>query len=335
VSDPTWAFVLITPDGIVTGAYDTVADSLEGAGFRIVGGRLLRMQVANVCSMYSHHDSPPVPSGSRDELPLDVLDDLYAIAPGCVIVLTSTHAHPFETLVRLKGDKRPALAEPSSIRRAGEHLVFNTLHCPDDAGAAAIELAYVAGQEPARRLTELARRADELGPVVGRGALARSLPAVSGPEAISFPLIANRVRRRILADLLLERADDPKGRAALRRAHDALDAERRELEATADSTARLALASARSSLINDLVSDPALDPAPSLGAALVAIDALLVYNTPRDIGPLLALPDEGVYVSPLETLAIRAHGHSVRADDDPVDTAVRAVRPARAAPAAG
>jgi hypothetical protein len=95
--------------------------------------------------------------------------------------------------------------------------MLNLMHCPDDARAAEQELAVLLGDADGERLRELAATGDgEVEELVGLAALGPSLPATTGWEVLSFPAVANRIRRRALQRLALRFRNDPIALANLR-----------------------------------------------------------------------------------------------------------------------
>src|SRR6185436_16379907 len=102
-------------------------------------------------------------------------------------------------MLRCKGKTRPELADPGTVRHVGENVIFNLVHCPDDTASARRELDLLLGPVEARRVRSLLPAADpRIGHLAGVAALRASLPAAGTPEAISFPAVANRIRRRVV-----------------------------------------------------------------------------------------------------------------------------------------
>ncbi len=130
----------------------------------LVAAQVVGLDVRRVHSMYMHsHELPhlsgeaPVPPG-LDELPTAIMAALYSQAPGLVLVLSRKELGASEYLLKLKGDKRPLLADKNTLRKAGENLLFNFLHSPDDQESAEQELSYLMGAEVAQPPRELPRQ---------------------------------------------------------------------------------------------------------------------------------------------------------------------------------
>jgi nucleoside diphosphate kinase len=312
-----WTFGLITPDGLLTGSFDAITTRLHEHGFEIVAGRLLGVDVARMHRMYHHTDQPPPPTGT-DELPPSVMGRLYRQAPALVVVLTGPARSASEQLLRAKGDKRPSRARPDSVRRAGEHLIFNFLHSPDDAGSAESELAHLVGPAEAEGLIAMALSgARGLSSLLGAGALRGSLPAFAGWDVLSFPMAANRLRRRAVQRIAVAGHDDPDCLGHLLAAQQALDDERRALAELPEAQDRLRVSVLASPAVHDPLVAADARAGTGLGEGLAALASLLQADGPRDPAAVHALADRSLYLSPLEKLAIEAHRHALRADEDP------------------
>ncbi|MCC5954303.1 MAG: hypothetical protein JJU45_19615 [Acidimicrobiia bacterium] len=304
----------------MTNAFDRIIDRLDDHGFWVCGGLVLELDVDRMRRMYHHCDDPPEPTGNRDELPVSVLEEIYAVAPACVVMLAGRAEDLGAELVGVKGDKRPTLAAPGSVRRSGHHLIFNTLHSPDDEQAAEIELAYLVGAAPAEGLMALARSAGaDDGSTAARhrrASLAASLPAMCGWEALSYPMIANRIRTRIVQRLAIAPATFGIDVGVLDTALGILEAEREAMRQQELHHERLLAAREHDDQLTSLLLAALGESAgDGLRAGVTALSQLMVPNGDRQVHAIVALADDGIYVSPLERIAIDAHRYAIWADD--------------------
>jgi nucleoside diphosphate kinase len=285
-----WTFAMITPDAMVGGYMRFVLDRLAAHGLEVRGARLIALDWHRLGQMYTHRDDPPPSKGAPGELPQRVMERLYRLAPAAVLAL---HGSP-EAMLACKGATRPEQAAAGTVRAAGEHLIFNYAHCPDDAASAAIELAYLVGREDALALQARAEAAEPTGePVLDQ--LHMVVPAYAGWEAISFPMAANRLRCRAV-----QRRYTPE-------AHRALFLERQALLAARGAADRLRVAQAANPTVHAAVlaaADPAWVP------GLEALAALYEVNGPRDLAAIEALRGQGLYLSEQELVTLDAHGHA-------------------------
>ncbi len=314
----SWTFALVTPDAMVGAYLDFVVERLHAHGFEVRGCRLIALEFPRMARMYHHSDDPPPPSGSRMELPGSVMDPLYRLAPGCVLVLRKEGATACQDLLRCKGATHPEAAAPDTIRAAGEHIIFNFLHCPDDAPSAAIELAYLVGPADATALRNAACAPDAppTTPLNGLGQLPLCLPAFMGWEALSFPLIANRLRCRVVQALALRHGGD--ALSSLLEAQALLARERSALVGSASVADRLRIAQAAHPGIHAALTTATRASGDAvLTDGLAALAALYDLDGGRELAPILALAARGIYLSELEIVALDAHRHAFWSDTRP------------------
>ncbi|MDB5101078.1 MAG: nucleoside-diphosphate kinase [Cyanobacteria bacterium RYN_339] len=278
-------FTMVTPDAMLGGYLRLVLNQLGAAGFAVRAHRLTELDWDRLSQMYTHLDDPPPSSGDEGELPKVVMERLYRLAPACILILEGTA----EAMLALKGATRPAEAAPGTIRAGGEHLIFNFVHCPDDAASAAIELAYLVGPEDAKALWA--------SPGTSLDQLHMCVPAYSGWEAISFPMVANRLRSRFVERLEAEQALP------------LLVAERQQLLTLRSAAERLHVGQAASPAIHRaLVAAAAGDAV--FTAGLEALAELYKLPGRRDQAPLVALRERGIYLSELEQVTLHAHARA-------------------------
>lgn len=264
-----WTFAMVTPDAMVGGYLRFVLDRIAAHGLDVRAARLIRLDWRRLGQMYTHRDDPPPADG---ELPQRVMERLYRVAPATVLALRGTP----EAMLACKGATRPHEAQVGTIRAAGEHPIFNLAHCPDDLASAPIELAYLVGPEQAALMQA---RAEATGPppepVLDH--LHMVQPAYQGWEAISFPMVANRLRSRVI-----QRHFDA-------HAYQVLFLERQALLAARSAADRLRVGKAANATIQvAMPPDPGLEALAALydGAGpdrVAAIEALDVYFTELEL----------------------------------------------------
>ena len=310
-----WSYGLITPDGLLTDSFDAVVKCTEGGGLRVVAGRLLQLDMSRMHRMYHHTENPPPLTGD-EELPPTVMGQLYRQAPGLIIIVTGRDAP--QRLLRVKGNKRPALASPDTVRRAGEHLIFNSLHCPDDSSSATTELRYLVGEHEAQHLMALANtQRSDIDHLIGLRAIRRSLPSFAGWDVLSFPMIANRIRRRIVQQLTITGHNDSVCIECLADAQRGLDEEWSQLVETPLAIDRLRIAARYGPKIHAALIAAEELLGGELANGLKAIAALVQERASRELTIIYEMSERSIYLSPLERLAIEAHRHALRADEDP------------------
>lgn len=306
-----WTFAIATPDAILGGYLGFVLERLAAAGLEVRASRVIGLDMMRLARMYSHEDDPEPPVDARGMLPPSVMTPLYRLAPAVALVLRRAEGDACAALLRMKGATKPHHAAPGTIRAAGEHEVFNFLHCPDDPEAAWIELGYLLGPELAaagRALAE-AGAPEPASALLAPARLPLVLPVFGGPEALSFPFTANRLRRRLVHDLALAR---PEAGSALASVDALLGEERAALEAAASPAARLAVAVAANPAIHE-----ALVAVKGPSAALEALAQLYDPAGTRRFQAIRDLPTAGHYVSEAELVALDAHRHTFWRPEDP------------------
>lgn len=311
-----WTYVLVTPDGVAAGAVGLVLDRVLAHGLKPELCRPVGLEVKSMQTFYGGSPAFRIQDpGKRDfEFSWDTHEALYALAPACLVTLTAPGGDAVHRMLRCKGRTRPELAEPDSVRWLGENVVFNLVHCPDDLGSARRELELLVGADEARLLMAAPTPlGPELASVAGEAVLAASLPAAGDWESVSFPAIANRIRRRVVQRLAVLLAQDDAVLQSLVRAQELLDAERGSLAAGTTSRMRLLTAiSVNSAISTELaVAVAALDDE-VLARGLDALSGLFELRAPRRPEAVLALADRGVYIGPLERVIVSCHAHAFR-----------------------
>ncbi|MPY99710.1 MAG: hypothetical protein GEU97_17285 [Actinophytocola sp.] len=190
----SWTYVLVTPDGLLTGYLPWLLDSLQCNGLAPVAGRLIRVTSATMLNIYA---PPGKPFPSRLP-PRRKFDLWYGLGPGCVLLLHRDGDDACAAMSEFKGATNPREAGHDTIRHHGENCLTNIVHCPDNEAQAADELAQLVGEKSAVSLQRLANSPDERVRRLTVDSLEDSLPAYSGPEALSTPLIVNKLRLRVV-----------------------------------------------------------------------------------------------------------------------------------------
>ena len=316
-----WTYVLITPDGMVSGAFDTIVDLVLRKGLDIVASRTHRLEVPTMVEVYRkppRPDSAAKPKSGGIQIPARMYENVYNAGPACLLLLYRAGGNACAVMSRCKGYTRPEVAEPGTVRHGGENVILNLVHCPDDADNAWRELVILVGADDAKRLRAmaLAGPAGNTG-LLGVATLRDSLPALHGWEAISFPETANRIRRRIVSSLALASWEDPESTSLLIAAQASLDEERDLVAARSTSLKRMLLAQQTNASIHENLT--AVAAKLGLQALLTGLDALAALydlDGDRDVAPVLALADHGVFVSALEKMVLDSHAVSFRPHED-------------------
>jgi nucleoside-diphosphate kinase len=141
MSDLQRTFSIIKPDAVAAGNAGKILAHLEGAGFRIVGLRMLTMSQSDAEGFYAVHRERPF-FGSL----------VTFMTEGPVIVLALERADAVKKLREVMGATNPANAEAGTIRKLyASSIERNSIHGSDAPETAAVELAYFF------RTTELAK----------------------------------------------------------------------------------------------------------------------------------------------------------------------------------
>lgn len=310
-----WTFTLVTPDAVVGGHLAFVLDRLKAHGLAVGACRLLKLDWQMMGRVYTHLDNPPPSQGPPEphQLPGLVMSRLYELAPACALVLRGGE-DACAAMLRCKGATHPVEAAAGTIRNAGEHATFNLVHCPDDEESAVIELAYLVGADDARGMRAIAAQSGPAGSLVDVAQLNECLPAFSGPEALAFPFIANRLQQRVVQLLAVRCRQELAAIDALRRAEQALRQQRAALQRPALPAERLELARAARpgtfGALNDALERHG-DPVLRLG--IDALQRLYDASEPGTLEAIMGLTTRAVYLSELESVGLAAHAHTVMA----------------------
>lgn len=150
--DGSWTYILVTPDGLLTGSFPWLLDKVRSVGLDPIAGRLICVKPETMLNIYA----PPTRNRPAS-LPSDRAFDLwFGLGPGCVLLLHRNGNDACAAMLEAKGETIPTVARPDTIRYAGENGLMNLLHCPDNEVGAVNELAQIVGRKCAFDLQQLA-----------------------------------------------------------------------------------------------------------------------------------------------------------------------------------
>jgi nucleoside-diphosphate kinase len=123
---------IIKPDSVENGNTGTIIAHLENEGFRIVGGRMMHLTLAQARAFYAVHRKRPF------------YNDLVAyMTSGPVWPLALEREDAVLYLREVMGATNPAEAAEGTIRRLyGESIERNAIHGSDSPENAAIEIGF-------------------------------------------------------------------------------------------------------------------------------------------------------------------------------------------------
>jgi nucleoside-diphosphate kinase len=125
-------FSIIKPDAVKLGNAGKILAILEGAGFRIVALRMLRLSVSQAEGFYAVHRERPF-FGSLVKF----------MTEGPVIVMALEREDAVKKLREVMGATNPANADAGTIRKLfAESIERNSIHGSDAPETAADELKY-------------------------------------------------------------------------------------------------------------------------------------------------------------------------------------------------
>lgn len=123
---------IIKPDAIARGLTGKILSRMEGAGFRVLGMRLVRMTQAEAEGFYQVHRGKPF---------FESLTSYMSSGPSLVLVLEREGA--ILAWRELMGATDPARATPGSIRKEfGLSIERNSVHGSDSPETAAFEIPF-------------------------------------------------------------------------------------------------------------------------------------------------------------------------------------------------
>lgn len=311
----SWSFVLVTGDGVLSGAVGKVNALLEEHDLTPTICQIMPFGRSMMGKLYGAGDAEFLienPGGEDVLFPLDMHEDLYRLTPVCLTLVTAAADAP-AAVIRAKGKTLPERAPADTIRHFGENVIFNLIHTPDDEQAASRELHAMLGSQRAERLIAAAREASPaVVQLTGPELIDAALPAFEGSDATAFVAIANRICFRAVRHLAVESAPAHHSELGIIRAR--LIHER---ETTADrATSRermLGVGQDARETITRLSNVAGQSGDHGLAGALRALAALFDLDGERRVEEMLAeLTAKEIYVAPLERVMVQSHGLAFR-----------------------
>lgn len=134
-------FSIVKPDAVAKGATGDVISMILGAGFRVLGMKMVEITKQQAEGFYAVHASKPF---------FNSLTNFMSSGP--IVVLALEKENAIADLRKLMGATNPANAEPGTIRKKwAESIERNAIHGSDADDTARFELSYFfAGYELAR-----------------------------------------------------------------------------------------------------------------------------------------------------------------------------------------
>jgi nucleoside diphosphate kinase len=308
-----WGYVLVTADAVLAGRLPWLAERLRAVGLVVHAALVIPYGPRRMVSLYGVPEDSEFyvenKGGEDVTFSVDLHRRLYELSPAVLLIVSRPGCSTMEAVIEVKGSTRPEMSDDGTLRRMGENVIFNLVHAPDDFESACTELTNLLGAEAVARLIDLARPPLEPQLIGIDAALAR-LPAFSGPAATSFPMIANRIRDRVIQRLWLGGGASD---AELATGHTYLAEERAALEVAETSQEKLKQAMAANAAIEAALAAIAeRHGAESLQQGLAALAALFDLEGARDHDAVLSLVNEDVYISPLEAIIVESHSYGFR-----------------------
>lgn len=301
VSGTSWTYALVTPDGLVTQALHRLLDAFRSAGLDPVAAELIRLDAETMVRLYD------VPTRSRPVAlpPHRAFQLWYDLGPACLVLLRYDGAGACAAMGRLKGATDPAAAQPGTVRHAGENVLMNLVHCPDDEPSARAELHQLLGPRRAEALLAQAALPDDRVRLLTVGTVEAAAPLFGGPHALSLPLAVNRLRLRVVQHMAITGIAPPNLLPLLEKARLALLEERDELLGIETSPARTAATRAHNGRMQELLRDAvrtAQDPATE--NAVNRLSDVLMGSSEHWAPLQEAIRAAGVYMSDMESAVL-------------------------------
>ncbi|WP_062348762.1 nucleoside-diphosphate kinase [Herbidospora yilanensis] len=296
-----WTYALVTPDALITHALPRLLDTFRSAGLDPVAAELIRLDAETMVGLYDASTR-----GRSVTLPPPRAFQLwYDLGPACLTILRHDGADACAAMGLLKGATDPASARPGSIRHAGENILMNLVHCPDDEPSALAELRRLVGPRRAEALRRQAAVSDDRVRLLTVDTVEASAPLFGGPHALSLPLAVNRLRLRVVQHLAITGRAAPDLLPLLEKARLALLEEHDELIGIETSPARTAAARARDGRVHALLRDAARAAgAPAAENALNGLSGVLMGSSEHWAPLLEAIRAADVYLSDLESAVL-------------------------------
>jgi nucleoside diphosphate kinase len=295
-SSSSWTYLLVTPDALVSESLPWLIGKLRSVHLRPVAGRLIRVESVTMLHIYE-----PSLRGLPVALPKRAFDLWYGLGPGCILAIHRDGPGACSAMLDVKGPTDPSAARADSIRYAGENGLMNLVHCPDDETAATEELAQLLGEESAIDLQRLALFPNETVSRLTVGSLEDSLPVHSGRDALSVPLVVNKIRLRVMQQLVIQGSSDEAILSELAEIRLKLRDEHETLSRAPTSSGRFAIARAHDRQLNgDILSTAQKLKDSAVQRVLLSLSALLTGSREDGRAALAAIHESGTYVSATE-----------------------------------
>jgi nucleoside diphosphate kinase len=316
-SDDIWTYVLVTPDAIVGDKLAALVEVLLNSGLTPTACRAVELNLELLRGLYGGrgtHFFVENPGGADVLFPLDLHALLYSTAPACLLMVHRPAGAACQTLVGVKGAVWPEISPPGTLRHLGENAVFNGVHCPDDAESASRELAALVGAPEAQRLRTINEFADgALLDLVSVESFRNGAPVFGGPQATSFPAIANRIYQRVIQRICFSGELDKSTVHGLARTADLLEEQRRALAGTRDGVERMRTARATVPAVATALTTAARAIEDQVFAnGISALSHLYNLHGERDVESILAMTRRGLYLSPMEKVVVGSHHYAFR-----------------------
>jgi len=338
---PYFATVLVAPDAIISGAAPEIFSAIRTAGFELRAARVLTMSSDVARGLYPDltYDplrwAPPEIQGSWSSL-----DQIYAEAPALLVFVEHSEPKACQIAAGIKGYRRPELAIGGTIRSIGdaENVMLNLVHVSDDQEAMLREASLLIGSDEVNGfITALLEDDTQRCAILSLESALLGLPRMGSRGSISFPVIALRIRMRIV-QVVAARA--PRGGTGpiltgLSEALHLMEKLARDLDEAANMYGRMSIAIRASDSIHNAITKALKKSerqwAIPLMAGETAIHALHDVRQPRRPQDVRAMTKYGVYISRLEAGLIDVHHYAFRDNAElleayPVDGANIALR---------
>lgn len=319
MSESSWTYAIITPDGLLSGALAPIANLLTNRGFTIVAARGITLDYSGIDELYT--DPRPRPAGHKSggvPIPIRMFSELYQIFPGCLLLLHRAARSAVETLLECKGYTRPECAAEDTIRHNAENVFLNNSHCPDDEYSVLRELSVILDPRDVKPLRAMAEAGiQDLEDLIGLSSFEESLPVVNSWDAVSFPAVSVRICLRVISLLAALLRADESALKQLRTAKSNLLAARQMLLSSQTSLGRMMAAKdsipAEIGIILELAAEAGEN---SIASGLNGLVSLYQLDGPREVDRVLALAERGVLISPLERIVLESHDLTFRPHQD-------------------
>lgn len=313
--------LLLAPDAFLACGEERILRLVHDAGLTVISSTYVQLTRERMECVYSATVRDPRRWTNRAmEQVWEAIEGVYALAPGAVVLVEGEASVPNKLTV-LKGDKRPELALPGTIRADvdAESVMLNLVHTSDRPDDVRREAAVLLGEDHAAALLAacfepagsrmrrvLAPSADE--PVPGR----------AGRRSVSVPWVLNAVRTRAVRLWACSSGVDLD---AVLAALDLLREERNALRKAPDTIARLRVARSTTVGIEEALWQ-AGHHTPEASAPVHRLAALLrLESDTADVAEWIAAARcSGVYLHATEGHVLVQHARAFRpgGDLDPV-----------------